>query len=204
MPINYPTSLDALANPTSTTLRNAPGFSLSGQVSALNDIAEALEAKLGIGASTPGASAGVLRRTAAGTSAWGTIATADIGAAQVTGLASASASSPANNNSTTRVAIPGTATPSMTTTGGPVLVFCTMIGLASAPAGFVDIQVWMDAGVIAQVVFDDMTPSRSTRTAVFTHTPSAAAHVWDIRWIAAATCTDTAVTAALAVLELKR
>jgi hypothetical protein len=77
-PPNFPTSLDSLANPTPTTLRNAPGFSLSAQVSALNDIVEALEAKLGIGASTPGASAGVLRRTAAGASAWGQTIASDI------------------------------------------------------------------------------------------------------------------------------
>lgn len=77
---NYPTSLDALANPTSTTLRNDPGFSLAGAVSTLNDIAEAIEAKVGIGASVPGASAAVLRRTAAGSSAWGPIDAADLAA----------------------------------------------------------------------------------------------------------------------------
>ena len=76
-PPNFPTSLDSLANPTPTTLRNAPGFSLSAQVSMLNDIVEALEAKLGIGASTP-AAPGVLRRTGAGSSAWGQVASGDL------------------------------------------------------------------------------------------------------------------------------
>src|SRR5262245_23225645 len=74
---NYPTSLDALANPTATTLRNDPGFELHAVVSTLNDIAEALEGKLGIGASTPGATAAVLRRTASGASAWGQVAAGD-------------------------------------------------------------------------------------------------------------------------------
>lgn len=76
---NFPTSLDSLANPTPTTLRNDPGFSLAGQIAALNDIAEALEAKLGIGASTPG-TAGVLRRTGTGASAWGQVVGGDIAA----------------------------------------------------------------------------------------------------------------------------
>jgi hypothetical protein len=77
---SYPTSLDALANPTATTLRNDPGFQLHAVISTLNDIAEALESKLGIGSSTPGATAAVLRRTGAGASAWGQLTAADIGA----------------------------------------------------------------------------------------------------------------------------
>lgn len=83
---NYPTSLDALANPTSTTLRNDPGFSLAAAVSTLNDIAEAVEAKVGIGASVPGATAAVLRRTATGTSAWGQVAAGDIAVGQAPAL----------------------------------------------------------------------------------------------------------------------
>lgn len=77
---NFPTSLDSLANPTATTLRNDPGFELHTVISTLNDIAEALEAKLGIGASTPGGSAAVLRRTASGASAWGALQTGDMAA----------------------------------------------------------------------------------------------------------------------------
>jgi len=80
---NFPTSLDALANPTATTLRNDPGFELHSVISTLNDIAEALEAKLGIGASTPGATAGVLRRTATGASAWGPLLAGDYGSGSV-------------------------------------------------------------------------------------------------------------------------
>lgn len=69
--VNYPGSLDSLSNPGPTTKRNDPGFELDVAVSNLNDIDEALEAKLGIGATTPDAIHKSLKATAAGTSAWG-------------------------------------------------------------------------------------------------------------------------------------
>jgi hypothetical protein len=77
---NFPTSLDSLPNPTPTTLRNDPGFSLAGQVSTLNDIAEALELKLGTGSGAPTGAGGMLRQTAAGASGWGQLLPADIAA----------------------------------------------------------------------------------------------------------------------------
>jgi hypothetical protein len=80
---NFPGSLDALANPTAATLRNDPGFELHLVISTLNDIAELLEAKLGTGASTPGAAAAVLRRTGSGSSAWQQIQAGDYGAASI-------------------------------------------------------------------------------------------------------------------------
>ena len=94
---NFPGSLDSLANPTATTLRNDPGFELHAVISTLNDIAEQLEAKLGIGASSPGASAGVLRRTASGASAWGQVAAGDI-VAGVAGLQYINAVGPVGSN----------------------------------------------------------------------------------------------------------
>jgi hypothetical protein len=75
---NYPGALDALANPGPLTLRNDPGFELHSVISTLNDIAEALEAKLGTGASTPAGTAAVLRRTASGASAWSQAHVADL------------------------------------------------------------------------------------------------------------------------------
>lgn len=71
MPTNYPTSLDSLANPGLTTRRNDPGFELDLVISTLNDIAEALEAKLGIASSTP-ADGQVLRADATGATRWDT------------------------------------------------------------------------------------------------------------------------------------
>lgn len=75
---NYPVSADVLANPTALTNRDDAGFELHGVISRIQDILEALEAKVGIGASTPPATAAVLRRTATGASAWGQVAGADV------------------------------------------------------------------------------------------------------------------------------
>lgn len=77
LPANFPASLDALANPTATTNRDDPGFQLDLVIARIQDILEALEAKVGIGASVPSA-AGVLRRTAGSSTAWGQVATGDI------------------------------------------------------------------------------------------------------------------------------
>jgi hypothetical protein len=68
--INFPTSLDNFTNPSSGNTLDSPSHSL--QHSDINDAVEALEAKLGIGASPAGsASAGqVLTISAAGTSTW--------------------------------------------------------------------------------------------------------------------------------------
>lgn len=83
MPINYPGSLDSLSNPTATTRRDDPGFELDVVISQLNDIAEALQAKLGIGASLPAAGGGVLRQTGSGASAWGKLQSGDIASGAV-------------------------------------------------------------------------------------------------------------------------
>ena len=44
--VNFPTSLDTLSNPTSTTMTNDPGFELDVVISTLNDIVEAIEGYL--------------------------------------------------------------------------------------------------------------------------------------------------------------
>lgn len=64
---NFPTSLDSFANPTTNDFLNSPNH--VSQHSDINDAVEALEAKLGITASTP-ASGKLLRGTGAGTSEW--------------------------------------------------------------------------------------------------------------------------------------
>lgn len=65
--MNYPTSLDVLTNPTTNDFLNSPNH--VQQHSDVNDIVEALEAKLGIGASVA-ATNKLLRGTGAGASAW--------------------------------------------------------------------------------------------------------------------------------------
>lgn len=67
--VNFPASLDSLANPTATTKRNATGYELATVISTLNDIAEAVEAKVGIGASTS-TDKTRLEGNGAGSSAW--------------------------------------------------------------------------------------------------------------------------------------
>ncbi len=66
---SYPGALDSLTNPLGSDPLSAPSH--AGQHGTANDIAEALEAKLGIGSSTPVAGT-VLAGTGAGASAWQT------------------------------------------------------------------------------------------------------------------------------------
>ncbi len=70
MAINFPTSLDNFSNPSSTDSLNTPSHSL--QHTDLNDAVEALEAKLGIGASPAGSatSGQVLTAQGGGTALW--------------------------------------------------------------------------------------------------------------------------------------
>ena len=65
--VSFPTSLDSFTNPTTNDFLNSPNH--VSQHSDVNDAIEALEAKLGIFASTP-TSGKLLRGTGAGTSAW--------------------------------------------------------------------------------------------------------------------------------------
>lgn len=69
MAINYPTSLDVLTNPVGTD--DVSIVLHAEQHATVNDIAEALEAKVGIGVTTPTTDT-ILCGTAAGTSVWKT------------------------------------------------------------------------------------------------------------------------------------
>lgn len=76
---NYPTSLDSMTNPSSSTYMDDSGFELDVLISRLQDIAEALEAKVGIAASTP-VSGTVLRASGTGSSTWAAVTAADLSA----------------------------------------------------------------------------------------------------------------------------
>jgi hypothetical protein len=80
MAINYPSSLDTFTNPTSSDSLNSPSH--SDQHANANDAIEALEAKLGIGASPAGSAVAgsVLVASSGGTSTWTTVGTAGINA----------------------------------------------------------------------------------------------------------------------------
>lgn len=82
MPTGYPGALDVMPNPLPNTLENAPGFELDVVISNLGDAIQAIEAKLGIGASAAAVNQ-VLRATGAGASAFGAIQTADVAAGAI-------------------------------------------------------------------------------------------------------------------------
>lgn len=75
MATTYPAAQDTFTDPSTNNKLNSPSHSL--QHSNANDAIIALEAKLGISASTPTASK-VLRATGTGSSAWGQVQTSDI------------------------------------------------------------------------------------------------------------------------------
>jgi hypothetical protein len=70
MATNYPTSLDAFVNPTTSDSLNSPSHSL--QHADTNDAIEALETKVGVGAAPAGSAANgyALTVTTGGTSTW--------------------------------------------------------------------------------------------------------------------------------------
>jgi hypothetical protein len=80
--VNFPASLDSLANPTSTTETDDPGFELDVVVSTIHDILEAVEAKLGTGADVAAANE-VLVGSGAGATHFRQILAADITAGAV-------------------------------------------------------------------------------------------------------------------------
>lgn len=75
---SFPAALDALANPGPTTETDDAGFELDIVVARLQNCIMAIENKLGIGVGGPPATPGVLRRTATGSSGWGTVTAAEI------------------------------------------------------------------------------------------------------------------------------
>lgn len=115
--VNFPTSLDSLANPGPGTYEDDVGFVHSDQHANANDILEALESKLGIGSSVAAANQ-VLRGTGAGVTAFGAVQTGDLAtnAASQSGQA-VGTSGTVTTNSTTDVNMTDMAV-TLTTVGG--------------------------------------------------------------------------------------
>jgi hypothetical protein len=209
MMVSFPTSLDTLSNPGASTKTNDPGFELDEVISTLNDIAEALEAKVGIGASTPTAST-VLRGTGTGISAYGQVATGDIAANAVTqsGAAALGSSSTA---SATYVNMDNTnAKVTLTTTGGNVLMWVCGSMVQSAGTDGVDayIALQMDSGTDNEVssLYNTAAQSRKPWSGVFLFTGvSAASHDFRVRWKSGdAARTVQAIAVQTVVMEIKR
>lgn len=96
MAINYPTSLDTLTNPEGTQTLNSPDH--AGQHSDANDILEALEAKVGLGAGTPTANT-LLVGSGNGTATWsGTVNSITLGTPIIDNFTSSGTSTPTTAN----------------------------------------------------------------------------------------------------------
>jgi hypothetical protein len=144
MPTNFPTSVDSLANPTATTRRNDPGFELHAVVSTLNDAVEALETKLGTGASTAAAGQ-VLRATGAGASAFGAIQSGDLAANAITQVGSSYSTSPYALTFSASYSFITDTVVHITTTGGDLLVWVSMAWYVATAATVKSIAVQLDS-----------------------------------------------------------
>lgn len=85
MSTSFPTSVNPHPNPGPTTKRNAAGFELDGVISTLGDTSEAVQTKLGTGASaqTPAANT-VLGGDGAGATSYRKVTAGDIASATIT------------------------------------------------------------------------------------------------------------------------
>jgi hypothetical protein len=141
---------------------------------------------------------GVLRA-----SGWGSVATTDI-AANAISQSVVAAWGAQSTTSASLVAIPSSTTASITVLGGTVLIFVHLLGVSASPANFVNIQLWQDAGVLANMVFDDMTGNRDSKSYVSSFTPAAGAHTWHLQWSILGGSTLACIDGRLTVVELKR
>ena len=124
MPVLYPGAFHTMNKPGAATFEDEPGYELDVLVSQLGELAEAVQTKLGLGTSAPGATAAVLRRTAAGASAWGQVVVGDIANNALSQFQNATptTSSPTTTApASTVVAMPQMSV-SLTLAGGGVLV----------------------------------------------------------------------------------
>lgn len=203
----YPGALDTLPRPLPTTLRNAPGLNLSGQIDNLADAIEALEAKLGTGA-TAAAAGRVLRATGAGASAWAALQTADIAANQVTQVVAAAVSTNGpQTTSTTAVLVPGM-TISMTTQGGAVLLLWDMTASSTGVPTHSAYELYDASAALArreQRHVSADTPMMISQ--VHGMSPTAGVHVFELRWWIAAgvgPIVSTLMERAMVAIEFKR
>jgi hypothetical protein len=177
----------------------------------VGDAVEAIEAKLGLVASTPIADR-ILGGTATGNSSWRQIATADIAAQAVTqfaGVVVGTTDPVINSVSAVQTGVTSNPTTTLTTTGGPVLVLASMEVNASAST---DIGLYIRNSVGNSFVLVGIVspPSSSGRWHVsgfhlFTPMP-AAAYVFDLGWSSSAgvNVTSYGATRRIWALEIKR
>jgi hypothetical protein len=203
MPINFPTSLDSFANPTSGSYEDDVGLEHHIQHANANDAAEVLEAKVGIGASTPTAGK-VLGADGTGTSSWRQVATGDITPGAVSQSANAAPTASQTTTSTTPVDMTG-ATVTFTTTGGRVLLLFAGYAGNSGANGYTALTLVQDGGSLGELaVVTSATAAAFCNVGMSTvSTPAAGSHTWKIQWRVSGG-TSTLYSGNLSVVEIKK
>jgi hypothetical protein len=206
---NYPASLDSLPDPTSATYVDDDGFELDLLLSKHNAIMEALEAKLGTGASVPDANE-VLVGNGAGASTWLAGLTADyIAANAVSQVGSANGSS--FGPTTTSASYVDLTDMSVTLTGVTVgsklvAIFSGTFQHNTVTAG-VKTAFSLDgaAEVGGSTFVAAATNQQSPLVLVRVFTATATSHTIKTRWFASTpTATAVGTDRTLIVVELKR
>jgi hypothetical protein len=206
--VNFPASLDALLNPTSTTKRNAPGFELDVVISTLNDIAEALEAKLGTGASTPSANT-VLRGTGTGTTTYGQVQAGEIAAGAVTQRMLSGIFSGTRTAATYADVDTTNGKATLTTTGGDLVAFFAGYGSNSNASIVQHVALRLDSGAEVGALPVYSFPGAATYPMPFCcvyvfQAVSAAAHSVFARHINDSAAGTMTTTGQIFLLELKK
>jgi hypothetical protein len=203
---NYPSSLDVLANPTGGQVQGSTAPTHSVHHANANDILEALEAKLGIGASTPVANT-VLRGTGTGVTAFGAIATADLTAGAISQYAKATmtTSSP-TSTATSPVLIPEMTVTIAAVGGGILAVFYEGIFQHNTAATVTALDLYVGGGQVSRREYTAALANASTHVGGFYFAASVAGSITaELRWF---TTTGTMLTVqgqrALTIMELKR
>lgn len=205
MTTTYPGALDALPRPLPSSPRNVAPFAASAVIDNVSDAIEAIEAKLGTGASVAAANQ-VLRGTGAGATAFGALQTTDIVANGITQIGYVSTGTTDSTSSATAVDILNMSI-TMTTEGGGVLVMYSMTALNSNLGAVSPFYAQRDGGTSdTQVTMFTKVAAMADVVAFFLlYRPlTAGAHNFKIRWSTnAGTLTSSGVRTMVAV-EFKR
>jgi hypothetical protein len=204
MATSYPTSVQALVAPTSTTKQNDVGFELDVVILTVNDTVEAVQTKLGIGASaqTPAANT-VLGGNGAGTTSFRQVETGDIATDAVTQVVQGGTFS-SSTTSTTYVDLTTTGV-TQTTTGGKLECTVVWCGNMTAASNSVFLALSLDgAAEVSEVV---QLPANALQfvmvcQALFTGV-SAASHTVKARWKVGGSTANT-YSGTLKVKEVKK
>lgn len=207
MPTSYPGAIDSLPRPSPGSPRNVAPYAASTVIDNISDAIEAIEAKLGTGASTAAANQ-VLRGTGSGATAFGTVDTAHIAANAVSQLqqANGTTADPTTTSTGSFVVIPEM-TITMTTTGGVLVAFFTGRFLQQSGTR-IGISAHLDGTNAAASERSHIfagTDYEALLGFVYLWTPSAGSHTVTARWYTSGgTAKAVSTHRTLIVAELKR